>query len=245
MTEQGSAKHRRISIVPSSPRYAEQMQDLMHIVYGTTRDNPDGTFSADMFRRHMQIFPEGQFVALEAGRVVGLTASMRIAFDPAHPFIEPWFTTISDGWLTRHDPRAEWMYGVESCVHPDCQSYGIGGKLMQARFDTAQALNLHGLVAGSDIMDYYKVAETVTPEAYLRDVLTGTRFDNNLTKQLKKGFKAVALIPDYLPEPGMPGWGVVIVWDNPTFDLAKPIGTVSIPLRRYRFTPRPRTANPT
>src|SRR6266567_2587334 len=93
---------RRISIIPSSPRYAEQMQDLMHAVYNSTRDNPDGTFLADQFRLHMELFPEGQFIALEKGRVVGLTASMRIDFDPAHPFIEPWYTTISSGWLTRH-----------------------------------------------------------------------------------------------------------------------------------------------
>ncbi|MEO8393270.1 MAG: GNAT family N-acetyltransferase [Chloroflexota bacterium] len=236
------SERQQISIVPSSPRYAEQMQDLMHAVYNTTRENPEGTFSADMFRHHMQIFPEGQFIALEAGRVVGLTASMRIAFDPAHPFIEPWFTTISSGWLTRHDPRAEWMYGVESCVHPDYQSYGIGSKLMQARFDTAMALNLRGMVAGSDIMDYYKVAGFVSPVAYMSSVVAGKRFDNNLSKQLKKGFKAVALIPDYLPEPGMPGWGVVIVWDNPTFDPAQPIGTMLITPRRYRFTPRSRAA---
>ena len=156
----------RITIVPSRPKYAEQMQDLMHTVYGTTHADPDGTFSAEMFRRHIELFPEGQFVALAAGRVIGLTASMRIPFDPAHPFIEEWYETISNGWLTRHDPHADWMYGVESCVHPDWQSRGIGGKLMQARFDVAQALNLRGMVAGSDIMDYHKVADRISPEDY-------------------------------------------------------------------------------
>jgi GNAT superfamily N-acetyltransferase len=236
---------KRISIVPSSPRYAEQMEDLMHAVYGSTRENPDGTFSAAMFRRHMQIFPEGQFVALEAGRVVGLTASMRIPFDPAHPFIENWYVTISDGWLNHHDPAAEWMYGVESCVHPDYQSSGIGSKLMQARFDTAQALNLRGMVAGSAIISYYKVADQVTPKAYLQGVVEGKYFDNNLSKQIKKGFRPLALIPDYLPDPETRGWGVVIVWENPTFDSQKPTGTGKIARRRYRFTPRPRAKSTT
>jgi GNAT superfamily N-acetyltransferase len=233
-------RNHRISIVPSSPRYAEQMQDLMHAVYNSTRDNPDGTFLAEQFRRHMQIFPEGQFVALEAGRVVGLTASMRIAFDPAHPFIENWYVTISDGWLTRHDPGAEWMYGVESCVHPQYQSFGIGGRLMQARFDTAQALNLRGMVAGSAIISYHKVADQVSAEDYLQGVIAGTYFDNNLSKQIRKGFRPVTLIPDYLPDPETRGWGVVIVWDNPTFDSAQPIGALPIRTRRYRFTPKAR-----
>jgi GNAT superfamily N-acetyltransferase len=229
-----------ITIVRSSPRYAEQMETLMRRVYNAPPDELDGNFSADMFRRHMQIFPEGQFIALEQGRVVGLTASMRLTFDPAHPFIENWYVTISDGWLYRHEPSAEWMYGVESCVHPDYQGAGVGGKLMQARFDVAQALNLRGMVAGSAVISYYKVADTVSPEDYLAGVIAGTYWDNNLSKQMRKGFKPLALIPDYLSDADTRGWGVVIVWDNPTFDPTQPIGTAFIAPRRYRLTPRPR-----
>ncbi|HVU14014.1 MAG TPA: GNAT family N-acetyltransferase [Phototrophicaceae bacterium] len=235
---------RQISIVPSSPRYAEQMQDLMHLVYHTTRENPDGTFTAAMFRRHRELFPEGQFIALDAGRVIGLTASMRIAFDPEHPFIEAWMETISDGWLHRHDPQAEWMYGVESCVHPDYRSFGIGGKLMEARYDVAKALNLRGMVAGSDIVDYDKIADQVTPAGYLQGVISGKYWDNNLSKQLKKGFKAGALIPNYLPEPGALGWGVVIVWNNPDFDPTRPMVSAPIQPRRYRITMRSAITRP-
>jgi GNAT superfamily N-acetyltransferase len=227
---------RRITIVPSSPRYAEQMQDLMHLVYDTTRENPNGTFLGGQFRRHMQIFPEGQFVALEGGRVVGLTASMRIPFDPAHPFIENWYVTISDGWLDRHDPNAEWMYGVETCVHPDYRSIGVGGKLMEARFDVAKALNLRGMVAGSAIISYHKVADQLSPEEYVGGVVEGKYFDANLSKQLRKGFRAGALIPNYLFDPETLGWGVVIVWDNPDYDPARVVTPVKP--RRYHMTPR-------
>lgn len=228
---------RHITVVRSSPRYAEQMQDLMHVVYNTTRENPDGTFRAEQFQRHMEIFSEGQFVALEAGRVIGLTASMRLVFDPQHPFIEPWSTTISDGWLTRHNPAGEWMYGVESCVSPAYQSRGVGGKLMQARFDVARALNLRGMVAGSDIMDYPKVADHVSPEDYLCGVVDGTYFDNNLSKQLRKGFQASALIPNYL---GEGAWGVVIVWHNPDYDPSRASSGFPVPPRRYRLVPHQR-----
>lgn len=239
-----AASPRRISIVPSTPRYAEAMQDLMHLVYRTTRADPDGTFTAAMFKRHMQLFPDGQFIALDAGRVVGLTASMRIPFDPAQPFIEGWYTTISDGWLDRHDPQAEWMYGVESCVHPDYRSLGIGGKLMDARFAVAQELNLRGLVAGSAIIDYYRYADSVTPQDYVRGVVAGQYFDTNLSKQLKKGFSALALIPDYLPDPETRGWGVIIVWHNPTYNPALPARETVAKARRYRMTPTPRTTPP-
>ncbi len=143
---------------------------------------------------------------------------MRIPFDPAHPFIESWYETISDGWLTRHDPAAEWMYGVETCVHPGYRGMGVGGKLMEARFEVAKALNLRGMVAGSAVIDYYQSADQVAPEEYVQGVVDGRYFDTNLSKQLRKGFRAVALIPNYLPDPETRGWGVVIVWDNPAYD---------------------------
>ncbi len=225
-----------ITIAPSSARYAEQMESLSHAVYGSTHEHPDGTLLAEHFRRHVELFPEGQFVALAAGQVIGLTASMRIPFDPAHPFIESWEQTISDGWLNRHDPAAEWMYGVESCVHPAYQGMGIGGKLMEARFEVARALNLRGMVAGSAIIDYYKVADRVSVEDYLQGVVDGRYFDRNLSKQIRKGFRAVAPIPDYLPDPETRGWGVVIVWDNPDYDPARVV--------RGKFTPKRRTFTP-
>ena len=215
-------------IVPSAPMYLLGMEDVEHANYETSREQPEDTLTAKHFLHHLEIFPEGQFVALEiqpdgSQRVVGLTASMRIAFDPDHPFIESWHSTIDDGWLHKHDPRGEWLYGVESAVLPDYQGRGIGGKLMQARFDVAKRLNLRGMVAGSDMVGYYKVAETVSPEAYMRDVWAGKYFDNNLSKQIKKGFMSIAVIPEYLPyENPDQRWGAVIVWHNRDYDPRQP-----------------------
>jgi hypothetical protein len=59
---------------------------------------------------------------------------------------------------------------------------------------------------------------------------------------MRKGFRPLALIPDYLPDPETRGWGVIIVWDNPTFDPKQPIGKTSISAKRYRFTPKPRSS---
>lgn len=221
------ADRRPITIVPTLSEYAGQMEDLSHVVYRSSRANPDGTLTAPHFRRHVELFPQGQFVALDGNRVVGLTASMRIPFDPARPFIESWHTTISDGWLSRHDPAADWMYGVETCVHPDYRSQGIGGRLMEARFALAKALNLRGMVAGSAVISYADAPDHVSPEEYLQGVVDGTYFDTNLTKQLRKGFRAVALIPNYLPDPETRGWGVVIVWDNPDYDPSRPVVVTS------------------
>lgn len=102
-------------------------------------------------------------------------------------------------------------------MHPDYQGKRIGGKLIEARWDVVRRFNLRGMVAGSIIMDYHQVAAQVTPEQYVREVMDGLRFDNNLTKQLKKGFEVRNLIPDYCDDPRSLNWGVAIVRENPDY----------------------------
>jgi GNAT superfamily N-acetyltransferase len=109
------------------------------------------------------------------------------------------------------------MYGVETFVHPDYRSKGVGGKLMDARFAVAKSRNLRGMIAGSLPIDYYKVARHMPIEQYVREVVAGKRFDTNLSKQLRKGFKAGPLIPDYAASWGSLDWGVTIVWENPEY----------------------------
>ena len=216
-----------IRIIPTEARYAPQMEALTDLVYNIPPGgDPKECLRAEHFRHHVEIFPEGQFIALvdtpEGEQVVGLTASMRIVFDPEHPFIEPWKVTISGGWLRRHTPDADWMYGVESCVHPDFRGSGIGGRLMEARFAVAKALNVRGMVAGGTLMDYCLEAERASPEEYLQGVIDGRFIDGNVTKQIRKGFQPIALIPNYVHDPCSLGWGAVIVWRNPDYDPAQP-----------------------
>ena len=65
------------------------------------------------------------------------------------------------------------MYGVESCVHPAYQGRGVGSKLMDARFNVLRKLNLRGMVAGSAIIDYPAVADSMSVEQYVQDVIDG------------------------------------------------------------------------
>jgi len=228
----------RITVERSRPRYVAQMEALQRRVYAMEPDDTDGILLAQHFLHHQAIFPEGQFVALDHGRVVGLTVSMRLAFDPERPFIEPWLETIGGGWLTRHDPAGEWMYGVESCVDPDYQGRGIGGALIEARFQTARELNLRGMVAGSALISYAEVSPEITPEQYVDGVISGRFFDRNLSKQLRKGFRVCGLIPNYVDDESTRGWGAVIVWHNPDYDPAAARRPAVARRHRYRMTLR-------
>ena len=125
------------------------------------------------------------------------------------------------------------MYGVESFVHPEYQGNGVGAKLMQARFDIARKLNLRGLVAGSLIIGYGEVADQMSVDEYVRQVVAGKRFDPNLSKQLRKGFKVRNLIPEYTYEPRTLNYAAAILWDNPDYAPVKIAAAAKVMPSRY------------
>lgn len=116
-------------------------------------------------------------------------------------------------------------------MRPDYRGRSVGSQLIEARFDLVRALNLRGMVAGSLIADYHTAAASVSVEQYVQDVVAGRRFDNNLTKQLHKGFKARGIIPNYTLAASSCGYAVEIVWDNPQHRPAWRVPLRAIPRR--------------
>ena len=109
------------------------------------------------------------------------------------------------------------MYGVETFVDPEYQSRGVGSKLMDARFELLRRQNLRGIVAGSLFIGYQEMADQMSPEQYVQNVVEGKHFDPNLSKQLKKGFKVRNLIPHYTEDKRTRDYAAAIVWVNPDY----------------------------
>jgi GNAT superfamily N-acetyltransferase len=209
-----------IQIVLSAPHYVQEIEAVQRAVYtGSKTDHSPDALHVEHFLRQIEVFPEAQFVALDTatGRVIGHTSGMLMDFDETQPFTQSWIETTGGGMFTTHKPHGEWMYGVESAVLSEYQGKGVGSRLYEARFDVARRLNLRGMVAGSVIMDYGKVAHEMTPEDYVREVVAGLRFDTNLTKQLKKGFRVHNVMMDYVSDKSSLGCGAAIVWYNPDY----------------------------
>lgn len=89
----------RIVVMPSSEKYVEGMQKLQVMAYNPAPDEMDTILVAEKFRNHLRMFPEGQFVAVDTAtdEVVGLTASMRLQFNPAEALLASWNATTGDG----------------------------------------------------------------------------------------------------------------------------------------------------
>jgi GNAT superfamily N-acetyltransferase len=208
-----------ITIIQSSSACAEAMERLFIDVFdsGVSPQDCEQCLLAAHFRHHLDVFAEGQFVAVDSRtkQLVGFAVSMLTTYDPAHRHLQSWWQSCGEGWLHTHNPQGDWLCGVESVVEAAYRGQGIGRRLMDARKDLVRRTNLRGIIAGSMPRDYYTVEMPI--EAYVQAVVAGELFDTNLSKHLKMGFRPIQIIPNYVIDAESRRYGVLIVWDNPDY----------------------------
>lgn len=169
-----------------------------------------------MLGSHLDVFPEGQFVAVETetNRIVGMAASLIISWDD-YEITDNWQDFTDSGMFTNHLPVGRTLYGAEVMVDPSIQGRGVGGMIYKARRDLARQLKLKRIRAGARLRGYHLYASKVAPEEYVRRVISKEIIDRTLTFQLKKGFKVIGIAPNYLQnDPESLGYAAVIEWIN-------------------------------
>ncbi|MEY4050515.1 MAG: hypothetical protein RL262_1349, partial [Bacteroidota bacterium] len=78
---------------------------------------------------------------------------------------------ISDDlWLGTHDPKADWIYGLDVSVHPDYQGKGIGREIYNARQEVAKTLGCKGQMTAGMPIGFDKVKEQMTIAEYYRSM---------------------------------------------------------------------------
>ena len=194
----------------AQPNHAEALEELQRVVFPTLAD--EQRFKAAHYRKHLELFPEGQFVGLDGDRVVAATATIRLHFDVAdrtHTFAD----IIQGGWLTSHQPAGDWLYGADIGVRPDYRRRGLAQALYAARQELVWALGLKGQVTAGMMSGYGAVKHEMSAEDYYQGLVTGRITDPTLSMQQRVGFEFRGLLKDYLSDPVCDNYSVLIVLD--------------------------------
>lgn len=197
-------------IASVEPEQADQLEELQRVVFPTLAD--DLRFKAAHYRKHLELFPEGQFVGLDGARVVAATVTIRLQFDFAsvtHTFAD----IIQGGWLTSHEPDGDWLYGADIGVHPDYRRRGLAEALYAARQELVWDLGLAGQVTAGMMSGYGAVKDQMSAEQYYADVVAGRIVDPTLSMQQRIGFEFRGLLENYLIDPVCDNYGVLMVLD--------------------------------
>ncbi len=197
-----------IEIVRSLPEHAEQLGELQRIVFPTLAE--EELFRAEHYLHHIEMYPEGQFVALDNDRVVGMTTTIRLNFDfehDGHTFSE----IIQGGWLTSHNPNGKWLYGADVGTHPEYRRRGIARALYAARHQTVCAQGLEGQVTVGMMSGYGAVSDSMSPDEYYEQLRSGRLVDPTVSSQLRIGFEIRGLMKNYLNDPVCGNCGILIV----------------------------------
>ncbi|MBS2013191.1 MAG: GNAT family N-acetyltransferase [Deltaproteobacteria bacterium] len=172
-------------------------------------------FDESQLRAQQYVFPEGQLVVEREGEVVGALATL-IARGEAALAQHTWIDATSHGTFACHDPDGDTLYLADVYVDPAARGLGVGAKLYEALFALCRRKRLARVVGGGRLFGYHEVAKTMSPEAYVGEVLRGERRDLVLGSQLSAGFRVEGIFVDYLDDWRSAGFATKIVWRNPS-----------------------------
>jgi GNAT superfamily N-acetyltransferase len=202
-----------IEIRQTGPEDFAGISELSRTVYP---DTPP--WNATQLASHRGMFPEGQFVAVDhdTGRIVGMAATLIVLWDD-YEMGDTWRDFTDVGMFTNHDPEhGHTLYGAEVMVAPDVQGCGIGSQIYEARGALVRRRRLWRIRAGARLRGSHHHADRLSPQQYVDRVVAGEIRDPTLSFQLHRGFRVLAIVPNYLRQDDESlGHAAVIEWLNP------------------------------
>jgi GNAT superfamily N-acetyltransferase len=203
-----------VTITNIAPEYFAPLEELQRICYPTL--GAQELMRVEQFASQYRLFPEGQFVALVAGQVVGQGSGFWIDFDFDHPQ-HKFHQICADFYFTNHNPNGAYYYGADISVHPAYRKLGIGRRLYAARQGLVRRYNRRGIIGGGLIPGFAQHKAHLTVQEYVAQVVAGQLHDATLTFQLRNGFRVRGLLENYIDDSASDNWSTLIEWVNPEY----------------------------
>lgn len=176
-------------------------------------------FTREHFESHLEVFPEGIFIAEVDGAVAGVGISEIIQYDAGHP-VTTWYAVTDNGYLRRsHNPCGNVLYGVSLSASPRFSTARVGEKMLDLAKSFVVERHLGRFVIGSRIPRYHKWSDRMSVEEYVfsKRGKKGEHFlDPEIEFYSRCGFRIVRVLPDYFEDPDSLNFGVLMTWDNPS-----------------------------
>jgi len=173
-----------------------------------------GAWTQEQFERLLALFPQGQICVEDKGRVVASALTIIVdlrRLGDNHTYGD----VVGRGGFPAHDPKGDYLYGIDLFVHEAYQGMRLGRRLYDARKELCEELNLRGILIGGRIPGYCEHAESVTPKEYISKVRVREISDPVLNFQLANDFHPRKVLKNYYPsdtESG--GHAVLLEWNN-------------------------------
>ena len=157
-------------------------------------------WKAEELESHLEIFPEGQFIAVEPdGTIVGSASTLIVSLDPEYKE-HTWIDITANGMFTNHTYDGDSLYGADISSHPKYRHEGIGSMLYNARKELAIKMNVRRMIAGGRLFNYCEYADKMSALEYAEKVIRRELRDPVLSFELDNGFNFIKILHDYLDD---------------------------------------------
>jgi len=148
-----------------------ELNDLKEINLILNKTYPGApAYSKSIIESQLNIFPDGQFVILVDGRVVGFCMT-QIVHEKEVTEVHTWKSITDGGLILKHNPNGNYLYGVDICVDPTFRGKKIGSRLYDERKRLCQRMGLNGIMFGARLAGLAKKLRLFgTVEEYLKAV---------------------------------------------------------------------------
>lgn len=159
---------------------------------------------------HLELFPEGQFVALWEGRVAGSASSLLVAREDYERH-GSWESLTGGLSLDGHRPHGTILFGADISVAPWARGRGAARALYAARFSLVRRLGLE-MYATVCRLPGFGASGAESPAEYAAQTAAGQRADAVLTPLLRMGLAFCGIIEEHMDDPESGNAAAILEW---------------------------------